>query len=58
MYPANIKGMGINRALVRRKNGKAAAEVSYRYVQKDWPLTIQAEVDNVNILTQPVVVEK
>jgi len=58
MYPANIKGMGINRALVRRKNGKAAAEVSYRYVQEDEPLTIQAEVDNVNILTQPVVVEK
>jgi len=58
MYPANIKGIGISRALVRRKNGKAAGEVSHRYVQRHEPLTIQAEIDNVNILTQSVVVEE
>jgi hypothetical protein len=56
-YPANIKGIGINRALVRRKKGRAAAEVSLRGVQGDGLPTIQAKVDDVNILTRPVAVE-
>jgi hypothetical protein len=40
MYPANIKGMGINRAFVRRKKGKAVREVSHSSVQRDQPRTI------------------
>lgn len=40
MYPANIKGMGNNRAFVRRKNGKAVREVSHRSVQSDQLRTI------------------
>ena len=40
MYPANMKGMGVNRAFVRRKKGKAVAEVSNSYVQRDQLLTI------------------
>lgn len=40
MYPANIKGMGINRAFVRRKKGKAVAEVSHGSVQRDQLRTI------------------
>ena len=56
MYPANIKRIGIKRALVRRKKGKAAVKVSLRDMQTGELLTIQTKVDNVNILAQPVIV--
>lgn len=40
MYPANMKGMGVKRAFVRRKKGKAVAEVSISFVQREQLLTI------------------